>query len=255
MPEPGLQLLLVVIALLAGVGITAIGPGGIFLTIALYSLLPIPPPVIAGTASATFIAAGLVGTATYLRSGELAARESRGLAGWLAASSVVGALAGTLINPLLPKDVFGALLGLAAIATGALIVVQRVRGLRPRGSFRPESGAGRAGVAGLGLAIGVSGSVLGVGGPVLAVPALVLLGVPMLTAVAVAQVQSVFVSAFATLGYAVQGAVSWPLAVLVGVPQLVGVVAGWWVAQRTDPDRLKVVLGCVLMGIGVYLLL
>lgn len=253
MPDLPVQLALVLIALLAGVGITAIGPGGILLTIALYALLPISPPVIAGTASATFIATGLVGTYIYARSGELAGRSSRALAWILSGASIAGALAGAAINPLVSKALFGALLGLMAIAAGALIIVQQARGLAPRTRVDVTSTSGRVWIAGIGLGIGIAGALLGVGGPVLAVPALVVLGVPMLIAVAVAQVQSVFVSGFATLGYALQGAVSWPLALLVGIPQLVGVVAGWWIARRTAPGRLKIVLGGVLVALGLYL--
>jgi short-chain fatty acids transporter len=41
---------------------------------------------------------------------------------------------------------------------------------------------------------------------------------------------------FATTGYLAQGNVSFPLAVLVGTPLLVGVVAGWKVAHLIDPN-------------------
>lgn len=254
MPALDLQIALVLIALLAGVGITAIGPGGILLTIALYALLPIPPPVIAGTASVTFIAAGLLGCASYLKSGELRLPANRSLAGWLSGTGIVGALAGTLVNPLFPRETFGLLLALATILAGVVVLVQQLWGLHV--PARPELGTirGRGNVAGVGLALGFACALLGVGGPVFAVPALVLLGVPMLASVAVAQVQSVFISAFATAGYAVQGAVHWPLALLVGIPELVGVVLGWWVAQRTKPAQLKLVLGAVLVIVGLSLM-
>ncbi len=67
---------------------------------------------------------------------------------------------------------------------------------------------------------------------VIAVPALVLIGVPMLWAVAVAQVQSTFIATVATLGYLVQGNVS-----------------------VIDPGRLKVALAVVLIAVGPYLAL
>ncbi len=62
---------LVLVSLAGGMRITAVGPGGVFVTAALYALLDIPPGTVAGTASATFVVTGLLGTATYLRSGEL----------------------------------------------------------------------------------------------------------------------------------------------------------------------------------------
>ena len=110
-------------------------------------------------------------------------------------------------------------------------------------------------MAAIGLGVGLPGGLLGVGGPVLAVPLMIVVGVPMLLAVALAQVQSVFIAAFATWGYALQGAIDWWLAVLVGVPLLVGTLLGWWIAQRVAPERLRGALAWVLMGLGLYLLL
>ncbi len=254
LPELEIQLVLILVALIAGVGITAIGPGGILLTISLHALTALPPPVVAGTASATFVVAGILGSATYLRSGELARLANRRLALWLSLSSMLGAVVGALVNPLFSRGQFGALLGLATILAGAVVLAQRVWG-------RPEAGADSAtpvramGMVMLGVGLGFACALLGVGGPVFAVPALVLLGVPMLSAVAVAQVQSIFIAAFATAGYAVQGAVDWRLGVLVGIPLLIGVVGGWWVARRTDPSRLKIFLGVVLVAVGSYLLM
>ncbi len=87
----------------------------------------------------------------------------------------------------------------------------------------------------------------------LAVPLLVLCGVPMLTAVGMAQVQSVAIAGFATLGYVTRGAVDWTLALLIGVPLVIGTVIGWRLAQRTDTERLTTLLAAVLLATGVYL--
>jgi uncharacterized protein len=71
----------------------------------------------------------------------------------------------------------------------------------------------------------------------------------------VAQAQGVFIAMFAALGYLTQGAVSGPLALLVGVPLLAGVLVGWKVAHFVDPARLKVVLGGVLILVAPTLVL
>lgn len=250
-----LQLLLALIAFLAGIGTAAIGPGGIFLTISLFALTALSPSQVAGTASATFIATGFFGTAVYLRSGELGRRESRHLALMLGATSVVGALLGAQVNTRISPAIFGALLGLATGGTGILIIYREWRGLSPRLRLDFGSSSGRPVLLALGFGIGILGGLLGVGGPVLAVPALVVLGVPLLTAVAVAQVQSVFVAVFATAGYVLHGAVVWPLALWVGVPELAGVLVGWKIARRVEPAKLKLVLGAVLILLAPYLAL
>ncbi|PSP96532.1 permease [Halobacteriales archaeon QS_5_70_17] len=253
--ESTVLIALVAIALFAGVGITTIGPGGIFLTVALYALTPLSPGAIAGTAQAVFVATGIVGTLAYVRSGELATDGNRTLTVVISAASVAGAIAGALANAHVSRAMFGLLLGGLASATGFVIVYRERRGFMPLCSIDAATGRGRLQIAGLGFALGGFSGLLGVGGPVLAVPALVLVGVPMLHAIAVAQVQSIFIAAFASLGYLAQGVVSIPLAVIVGLPLIAGVLAGWRVAHRVDPNRLKVALGGVLLAVGPYLAL
>lgn len=248
-----LVVLLVGVAFLSGVGITTVGPGGIFVTISLYSLTTISSGTVAGTAHATFIATGLVGTAAYVHSGEMKTAEARTIALVLSLSSIVGALVGAYVNAFVPRTVFGSLLGIVAMVTGITIVYRERRGLSPLYQLDVTNREGRIALGVLGLALGSISGLLGVGGPVVAVPALILVDVPMLLALAVTQVQSVFIAAFATTGYLVQGNVSLPLATLVGLPLLAGVVVGWKIAHLVDPARLEVALGAVLLVVGFSL--
>lgn len=250
---PPVAALLVVIALFAGVGITTIGPGGIFVTVALYALTSLSSGEVAGTAHATFTATGVVGTVAYARSGELVGEEGYGMAAILSGASVLGTLAGAYLNSYVSRRLFGVLLGGVAASTGAMLLYRELRSLDPIASVDASTRNGRAALGALGFGLGLAGGLVGVGGPVLAVPALVVLGVPILLALGVAQVQSIFISGFATAGYLLQGAVSAKYAALVGIPQLVGVVVGWKVAHIVDPARLKVVLGGVLVLVGGYL--
>jgi uncharacterized membrane protein YfcA len=251
--DPPLALALVAIAFLSGVGITTIGPGGIFVTIALYLVTPLSAGEIAGSAHATFVATGLVGTATYRRSGELRGGEGRVLAAVLGATSVVGALAGAALNAVVPRSTFGLLLGGLATAVGVVILYRQRRGFDPSERISATTRRGKVVFGVLGAALGLCSGVVGVGGPVVAVPALVFAGVPMLLAVAVAQVQSVFIAVFATTGYLLQGTVVWPVVVLAGAPLLGGVVVGWRVAHLVPPAKLKACLGVVLLAVGPYL--
>lgn len=246
--------LLVVVALFAGVGITAVGPGGIFVTVALVAVTDLRPALVVGTASATFVATGLVGAESYRRSGELASRGGRRMAAVLSFTGLAGALAGVRLNALVDASAFAVLLGAFVSLTGVL-VLYRARHGSTGGAYDATTLRGTLGVAAIGALVGVSGGLLGVGGPVLAVPLLVAVGVPMLVAVGVAQVQSVFVAAFATVGYVGRDAVSWPLAVAIGVPELVGVVAGWRLAQSVDSERLTRVLAALLLLLGPYVAL
>lgn len=251
--EPVILVVLVLIAFVSGIGITTIGPGGIFVTIALYALTPLPSSTVAGTAHATFIATGLIGTIAYTRSGEMTAGTARAIAIILSLTSIAGALTGAYANPFVSRPLFGLLLGLAAIVTGLVILVRERRDVPAVHTVDPHTRHGQLQLGLVGFALGFAAGLLGVGGPVLAVPALVLLGVPMLVAVAVAQVQSIFIAGFATTGYLLQDSVSLPLAVLVGIPLLAGVITGWKLAHHIDPNRLRTLLGLVLIIVGLTL--
>jgi uncharacterized membrane protein YfcA len=246
-------LVLMVIALLGGVGITAVGPGGIFVTIALYALTDLPPAVVVGTASATFVATGVLGTASYYRSGELEAGRGARAAAILSGTGLAGALVGVRLNALVDEAAFRSLLGAFVFLTG-VFVLYRYRYGGGAGDLDTATARESLAFAGIGGFVGVSGGLLGIGGPVLAVPLLVAAGVPMLLAVGTAQAQSIFVAAFATVGYVARDAVSWPLAVAIGVPELIGVVLGWRVAQSVDAERLTRVLAALMLVLGAYLL-
>jgi uncharacterized membrane protein YfcA len=241
---------LVGIALFAGVGITTVGPGGVFVTAALYALTDLPSSAVAGTASATFVATGIVGSSAYVRSGELQTGRAREAAAVISATGTIGALAGTRANLAVGDQLFGYLLAAFLAAVGALLAYRERVGIDPGGMLDASARRRRLVLALVGGGIGVLGGMLGVGGPVVAVPALVALGMPMLRAVAVAQVQSIFLALFATVGYLTVSAVDIPMAVLVGVPQLVGVVVGWRVAHRLSARRLRVALAGVLVVVA-----
>ncbi|GAA2383386.1 MULTISPECIES: TSUP family transporter [Gordonia] len=54
---------------------------------------------------------------------------------------------------------------------------------------------------------------------------------------------------------AAQGAIDWPLAALIGVPELAGVLVGWRVAQALPTRVLKMALTAALLALAPYLAL
>lgn len=244
---------LLAVGFLAGVGITALGPGGVFVTIALAATIG-SPAVVAGTAGATNIAAGIVGSLVYARSGELRSRAGRRMAVALSLPGAAGALLGVRLNRAVSPAGFERLLGAVVALAGVLVWYRARYGTRER-SIDADSRRGLLVVGAVGFAVGVPGGLLGVGGPVLAVPVLVALGSTLLPTLAAAQVQSVAIAGSATAGYLVREAVSLPLLVIVGVPELVGILVGWKVARVVDAKHLKRALAGVLVGLGPYIAL
>lgn len=253
LPTPVLASLAAV-AFVAGVGNTGVGVGGVFVTAALYVFTDLPSEVVAGTALATFAATGALGGYSYVRSGELTG-EGRTLAATLGAGSGIGVLAGVLLNDWLPTATVEVLFGVAIVVVGVVIAYREVCGLEPRIDLDPECTTGRLAFAAIGLGVGLVSGLLGIGGLAVVVPALVLLGVPLLVTIGVGQVVSGLLSLVGAVGFALRGAVSPALAVTVGIPQLAGVVVGWKTAHYAPEHLLTLGLAGVLVLSGGYVAL
>ncbi|WP_030624243.1 sulfite exporter TauE/SafE family protein [Streptomyces sclerotialus] len=249
-PDTTTVVLLALFGLAAGVGITAVGPGGVLATVGLFVLTDLSPAQVAGTALVTHVATGLLGTAAYVRSGELREPGTRRTAWLLAGASVLGTPLGVLANTLVSGRVFGLLLG-AFVALVGVLVRYRERRAAPTGAAFPSAWVTLL----LGFGVAVVSGVFGVGGPMLTVPLLVALRMPVLAALAVAQAQSVVIATVGTFGYVAHGAVDWPLAALVGVPELAGVLIGWRVARVLPARTLKAGLVVALFVLAPYLAL
>jgi uncharacterized membrane protein YfcA len=236
--------------LVGGVGITAVGPGGVLPTIGLFALTDLSPAEVAGTAIVTHIATGALATAAYTRSGQLREPETRRTALILAASAVVGTPIGVVINTFVSKRAFGLVLGVF-VAGVATLVWYRERHHPAATRAHPPAPL----LAGLGFAVALAAGIVGIGGPMLTVPLLVALGVPVLESLASAQAQSIVIAGVGTLGYLAHGTINWPLAALVGIPELAGVLLGWKIAHALPTRSLKLALIITLFVLAPYLAL
>nr|WP_276520766.1 sulfite exporter TauE/SafE family protein [Tomitella gaofuii] len=241
-----------------GIGITALGPGGVLPTIGLFALTGLSAPAVAGTALVTHVATGIAGTAAFARSGQLRQVHTRRTALILAGAAVVGTPVGVLVNARLSQRAFGYVLAAVVAAVALLLWFRERRGdgqERPAatGDGAPPRYPGTTAVVGIGAAVAVTGGIVGIGGPMLAVPLLIACGVPVLESLAAAQVQSIVIAALGSVGYAAQGAIDWPLALLVGVPELAGVFLGWRIAHAIPTHALKRALIVALLALAPYL--
>lgn len=251
--DPLILVLLALFGLLGGIGITAVGPGGVLPTIGMFLLTPLSPAGVAGTAIATHIATGALGTAAYTRSGQLREPGARRIALILSAVAVVGAPLGVYFNTLVSGRGFALLLAVAVATTGVLVWVREHRAARQEGDLPVRLSPVATGA--VGLVVAVVAGLFGLGGPMLSVPLLVILGLPLLPALAAAQAQSVVIASVGTAGYLVHGSIDWQLAALVGIPELAGVMIGWKIARVVPVRRLKFALAGTLLLLAPYLAL
>lgn len=244
---PGL-VALGIIALLGGVGITAVGPGGVLPTIGLFALTALSPSQVAGTAIVTHITTGALGTAAYTRSGQLREPATRRTALALAATALVGTPFGVVAGASVSRHTFALVLaGVVAAAAGLVWY----RGGHPQDvvATAPPTPL----IIALGLGVSALSGIVGIGGPMLAVPLLAAAGLPVLRSLACAQAQSIVIAGVGTVGYFLHGAIDWPLAAVVGIPELAGVLVGWRIAHALPTRVLRTALVATLCLLALYL--
>ena len=107
----------------------------------------------------------------------------------------------------------------------------------------------------IGFVSGVFGALFGVGGGIVIVPLLLLLLHFDQRRAAATSLAAILVSSIAgSITYGLHGDVKPGAAALVGLPAVVGVVAGTALQQRIPRDRLTYLFALVLAGVGVRLL-
>lgn len=218
-------------------------------TIGLFALTGLSPAQVAGTAIVTHIATGALGTSAYISSGELRERGTRRTALILAGTALLGTPLGVIAGTLASKHTFAVVLG-CVVAAAAGFLWYRAR--RPHAALlaRPPAALGVV----LGLAVSAVAGVVGIGGPMLTVPLLAAAGFPVLQSLACAQAQSVVIATVGTLGYLLHGTIDWPLAALIGIPELAGVIVGWKIARALPARALRNTLIAVLCLLAAYLM-
>ncbi|GAB3767754.1 TSUP family transporter [Microlunatus parietis] len=112
---------LAVIGLAGGIGITAVGPGGVLPTIGLFALTGLSPAQVAGTAIVTHVATGALGTTAYTRSGQLREPATRRIALILAGTALLGTPLGVLAGTAVSRHAFAVVLGLVVAAAAGLV--------------------------------------------------------------------------------------------------------------------------------------
>jgi uncharacterized membrane protein YfcA len=156
-------------------------------------------------------------------------------------TGAVGTRLGIWVNTLISRQVFGILLAVLLGGLGIVILIRERHELTPLITVGNAGSKGEITVlAAIGVFIGTCSGLFGIGGAALTVPFLLLVGVSLLTALAVTQVIVVFLSAFTAAGYVVAGAVHSPLVFFIGTIYTAGYIAGWYLAHQVDTDRLTI---------------
>jgi hypothetical protein len=240
---------------LAGIGVGAMGSmlgigGGIFMVplLLLAGLVPTSQEAV-GTSIAAVAATGLSSTLAYRRHG--ATNWRVGLA--LIPGAVGGGWLGPWISQLIASGTLALIFGVFLLYPAAVLLL----GKQPKELFtgRGRTGIGVIGGAAVGLLAGTASGLFGIGGGVIMVPALTLLGLDIVPAVATSLFVMIPTALTATLRHTFVGHTHWDLALPLIGGALIGSQIGPFVATRLPAVWLRRLFALVLTYSAVEMIL
>lgn len=230
--------------LLAGALIGATGIGGVLVVPALTQFGGLELPHAIAASAAAFALPGIAALFWLRRDGAWQPRWFVLLATALPAAAAGAALVHRVDGAWLLAGV-----GLLALFSGARSLWQA---RQPGAATPPAPELTTPALALLGAGVGFASGLTGTGGPVLLVPALLILRQPTLLVVAAAQAIQLPVAAAAGAAHAASGALDLPLALLLGVLLLAGSFAGQAASRRLPVPTLQTLVSLLLVGVGLW---
>jgi uncharacterized membrane protein YfcA len=197
----------------------------------------------AATALFSFLFPGLLGTCLYQR---------RGSIDWsitlpVCAAALLFGFCGASVAALVDPRPLAIAIALVIVGAGIYVLIPA------RPASTPRDGRGwreKSLLASVGAAAGFGSGFSGAGGPVFAVPMMVILRYVPLTAVATSQVLQIVAAVSGSIENLRHGFVDWKTAAVISVFELAGVVAGVRLAHVASPLVLRRLAGalCILTG-------
>jgi uncharacterized membrane protein YfcA len=226
---PGALVALLVISLVVGGFIGAVGVGGVLLVPALVLVGGLTVEAATPVATMSFFFTGVAGTIAYQRSHRIDWFATR----WLVWAAIPGAIVGAITNIALPGR---AITVVVAVMLGAA-ALQAFRGV-PADQTRQRV-LGVAALLVIGLIVGFGSTLSGTGGPVLLIPVLLLVGAGATMAVSSSQPIQIPIAVFGTASFLLYGVLDWKLATALGIVQAAGAVIGARLSNRLPVATLR----------------
>jgi uncharacterized membrane protein YfcA len=235
------------VAALVGMLIGTVGVGGVLMVayLALFAGLSIHEA--AATSLFSFLFTGILGTILYQRRGTIDWRVCLPVCAAALVFGFCGAAVAALIDPRPLAFIIAAII----IAAGVYIFVPQRLAARTRDGRSPGE---RWLLASIGAASGFGSGLSGAGGPVFAVPLMMILRYVPLTAVATSQVLQIFAAASGSAENLRHGFIDWRAATVITAFELAGVALGVRVAHAASALALRRLAGVLCIASGGFLL-
>lgn len=233
-------LIIIIANLLIGAMIGLTGIAGFLLPILYTGFMGMPTAQALALSFFAFLISGILGSFNYYKAKDLDLR----LALKISIGSLIGAIIGVRLNLLIDEAIVKRILYTVVLLSGLSILLRRddkKAGSAEASACKKEADAPALILVLFGLVTGTVCALSGAGGPVLVMPLLVLMGVPVKTAVGVALFDSIFIAIPSCIGYTLQCDITSIMAVLVIslISHGIGVYAGSRNTALLKPDILK----------------
>lgn len=241
------EYLIVILAnLLIGGMIGLTGIAGFLLPMLYTGFLGMPAAQGMALSFFAFLISGVLGSWNYYQAKNLDLK----LGLWISAGSLAGAAAGVWLNLLLQEGIVKRILYLVVLLSGISILARKDK----ERNNNQKKDINIFICLLFGLVTGAVCALSGAGGPILVMPLLVVLGVPVKTAVGVALFNSIFIAIPSCIGYSLQCDPK-SMAVLLAV-SMASHGAGVWAGSRNTsflkPEVLKKAVAVFSVCIALY---
>ena len=238
---------LIAICFIVGLLIGGVGIGGVLLVPALTFVSGIGVHEAVPVCTLSFLATGIIGVIVYAKHGSIEWSKVM----WLCLGAVPGAFLGSISLTSIPAIAVMLLIALLMIVSGvdALLKAYRKRENHNDGEMKPLQ------FALIGLGTGFGSAITGTGGPLILVPTLIFLGLPVLTAIGLAQAIQLPIAAFASVGNWLSGNLNLELVAWIAPILVVGAFCGAVLVHKlpTEPIRKLIAFLLIVVGVGIAL--
>jgi uncharacterized protein len=239
-----MSIVLTAICFIVGVLIGAVGIGGVLLVPALTFVAGISVHEAVPVCTLSFLATGIIGVMVYAKHGSIQWPKVF----WLCLGAVPAAFLGSI-----------SLLGIPAVAVMLLIATLMVvsgidaliKAYRKTGLDRVSRNLNPLQYIVIGFVTGFGSAITGTGGPLILVPIAIFLGLPVLTAIGLAQAIQIPIAAFASVGNWMSGNLNLELVAIIAPVLVAGSFCGAWLVHRLPIEPIRKLIAFLLVFVGV----
>lgn len=241
----------ILIGLVTGLITSLIGASGVSIVVpALTLLFALGSHVAIGTSLLVDVITSIVVAIGYFRAGNVRLTASL----WLAVGSVCGSLLGAHWAGIIPDAVLNTVFAVVLLLSGIATLRRGGKQVQVK-EAKLSKGAQTAALLGLGFVIGIISGLVGAGGGVMMLVAIIfVLHYPMHEAVGTSTVIMAITALTSLLGYARQGHVAWNWGLLIAVGAVIAGFFGAKMANKIDEVKLNKIVAWLFIALAILMI-